>query len=34
VAVEPLQYKPEEKYKGLNGLDLGKPEMPGTLKCC
>ncbi len=40
VAVEPLlnklgiEYKPEEKYKGINGLDLGKPEMPSTLKCC
>ena len=40
VAVEPLldklgiEYKPNEKYKGINGLDLGKPEMPGTLKYC
>ena len=40
VAVEPLldklgiEYKPDEKYKGINGLDLGKPEMPNTLKCC
>ncbi len=40
VAVEPLlnklgiEYKPDEKYKGINGLDLGKPEMPSTLKCC
>ena len=40
VAVEPLlnklgiEYKPEEKYKGINGLDLGRPEMPSTLKCC
>ena len=40
VAVEPLlnklgiEYKLDEKYKGINGLDLGKPEMPSTLKCC
>jgi len=40
VAVEPLlnklgiEYKPDEKYKGINGLDLGKPEMPNVLKCC
>jgi heterodisulfide reductase subunit B len=40
VAVEPLlvklgiEYDPNEKYKGINGLDLGKPEMPNTLKCC
>jgi len=40
VAVEPLlnklgiEYNPDEKYKGINGLDLGKPEMPSTLKCC
>lgn len=40
VAVEPLldklgiEYKADEKYKGVNGLDLGKPEMPNTLKCC
>jgi len=40
VAVEPLlnklgiEYYPDEKYKGINGLDLGKPEMPNTLKCC
>jgi len=38
VAVEPLldklgiEYKPDEKYKGINGLDLGKPELPNTLK--
>jgi heterodisulfide reductase subunit B len=40
VTVEPLLYKlgieyyPNEKYKGVNGLDLGKPEMPNVLKCC
>ncbi len=39
VAVEPLldklgiEYNPNEKYKGVNGLDLGKPEMSNTLKC-
>jgi heterodisulfide reductase subunit B len=39
VAVEPLLdklgigYNPNEKYKGINGLDLGKPEMPKVLKC-
>lgn len=39
VSVEPLLdklgiiYDPDEKYKGLNGLDLGKPEMPNILKC-
>jgi heterodisulfide reductase subunit B len=40
VAVEPLlnklgiSYIPEDKYKGLNGEDLGKPDMPSVLKCC
>jgi len=40
VAVEPLldklgiEYNPNEKYKGINGLDLGIPEMPRTLKSC
>lgn len=40
VAVEPIldklgiEYKVDEKYKGVNGLDLGKPEMPNSLKCC
>ena len=29
-----IEYNPNEKYKGLNGLDLGKPELPNTLKCC
>jgi heterodisulfide reductase subunit B len=39
VAVEPLldklgiEYNPDEKYKGVNGLDLGKPELPNILKC-
>ncbi len=39
VSVEPLldklgvKYNPEEKYKGLNNIDLGKPEMPKILKC-
>lgn len=40
VAVEPLldklgiEYNPDEKYKGVNGLDLGKPELPNVLRCC
>ena len=39
VAVEPLldklgvAYDAKEKYKGLNGADLGKPVMPNILKC-
>ena len=39
VAVEPLldklgmDYNPEAKYKGVNGIDLGMPEKPGVLKC-
>lgn len=39
VAVEPLLdklgvlYDAKEKYKGLNGEDLGKPLMPNVLKC-
>jgi heterodisulfide reductase subunit B len=39
VAVEPLldklsvQYRSSEKYKGLQGIDLGKPNMPNILKC-
>jgi len=39
VAVEPLldklgiEYNPDEKYKGVNGLDLGKPKLPNILKC-
>ena len=39
VAVEPLLdklgigYDPDKKYKGINGLVLGKPEMPNNLKC-
>jgi len=39
VTVEPILdklgvgYSPEEKYKGLNHADLGKPEMPEILKC-
>ena len=38
VSVEPLldkigiEYDPEGKYKGLNGEDLGKPEIPEFLK--
>ncbi|OFX74759.1 MAG: heterodisulfide reductase subunit B [Bacteroidetes bacterium GWE2_29_8] len=28
-----VNYNPLEKYKGLNGEDLGKPEMPNVLKC-
>ena len=40
VAVEPLldkigiEYDPEAKYKGPNGEDLGKQEMPMTIRCC
>jgi len=40
VAVEPLldklgiEFNPDEKYLGIDGLDLGKPEMPGILKSC
>ncbi len=39
VSVEPLldklgiTYNPEEKYRGLHGEDLGRPEMPDVLKC-
>jgi heterodisulfide reductase subunit B len=39
VSVEPLldklgiSYNPDEKYKGLNHIDLGKPQMPEKLKC-
>ena len=39
VAVEPLLdklgivYKPENKYKGLNGEDIGIPDKPDVLKC-
>lgn len=38
VDVEPLlkkmgiEYNPEMKYKGMNGEDLGKPELPNNLK--
>lgn len=40
VAVEPLldklgiEYKPEEKYSGKDGLNLGSPEKPTILKSC
>jgi heterodisulfide reductase subunit B len=40
VAVEPLLdklgiiYNPEEKYKGINGADIGKPVIPSILKSC
>lgn len=40
VSVEPLldklgiSYDPDQKYKGLNGEDIGRPEHPGVLKCC
>ena len=40
VVVEPLldklgiKYIPDEKYKGKQGLDLGKPELPNILKYC
>jgi hypothetical protein len=28
-----IDYKPEDKYKGANGEDIGKPENPTVLKC-
>jgi len=40
VAVEPLldkmgiEYDPSKKYLGINGKNLGKPEMPNVLKTC
>lgn len=40
VSVEPLldklgiSYDPDQKYKGLNGEDIGRPKHPGVLKCC
>ena len=40
VAVEPLldkmgiPYKAEDKYKGLNGEPLQRPEFPMNIKCC
>jgi heterodisulfide reductase subunit B len=40
VATEPLldkagiAYSPEEKYPGLNGENLGSPELPVNIKCC
>ena len=39
VAVEPLlkklgiEYDPEQKYKGIDGKDIGRPEQPLILKC-
>ena len=39
VTVEPLlnklgvSYDPEDKYKGIQGADIGKPQMPEILKC-
>jgi heterodisulfide reductase subunit B len=39
VTVEPIldklgiKYNPENKYKGLQNINLGKPEMPEKLKC-
>jgi heterodisulfide reductase subunit B len=39
VTVEPfldklgVKYNPENKYEGLQNINLGKPEMPGILKC-
>ncbi len=39
VSVEPLldklgiKYDPEQKYKGINGEDIGRPEHPQVLKC-
>lgn len=40
VAVEPLldkigvEYKAENKYKGIDNKDLGIPELPSHLRCC
>jgi len=40
VDVEPLlkkigiDYDPSQKYKGKNGEDLGKPELPNNLNFC
>ena len=40
VAVEPvldkmgIPYDPQAKYKGLDGKDLGKPELPQNICCC
>jgi heterodisulfide reductase subunit B len=39
-AVEPLldkigiKYDKSKKYEGLNGKDIGKPEMPKCIRCC
>ena len=39
VTVEPLldkigiKFNPDDKYKGLNNIDLGVPVMPENLKC-
>jgi len=39
VSVEPLldklgiKYEPDDKYKGLNGEDIGRPGQPDVLKC-
>jgi heterodisulfide reductase subunit B len=39
VTVEPLleklgiKFNPDDKYKGLNNIDLGRPIMPEKLKC-
>jgi heterodisulfide reductase subunit B len=39
VSVEPLlekigiSYDPEQKYKGLNGSEIGRPDYPDVLKC-
>jgi hypothetical protein len=29
-----IPYKPEDKYKGLNGKELQRPEFPMNIKCC
>ncbi len=29
-----IPYDPEAKYKGLEGQDLGKPELPKNICCC
>jgi hypothetical protein len=39
VTVEPLleklgiEFDPEQKYKGIDGEDIGRPEKPDVLKC-
>jgi len=28
-----IPYNPENKYKGVNGEDLGRPALPEVLRC-